>query len=61
MPILLRLFLLVLASAAILGARHASRQSQARFGWPASPALRPVAPAGPVAGGELTSTLRARQ
>jgi hypothetical protein len=61
MSILLRLLLLLLAGASIMGARHATRQSDAQYPWPGTPAMRTAAPAGQVAIAELTGTLRAQQ
>jgi len=61
MPILLRLLLLLLAGASIMGARHATRQSDAQFSWPASPAMRTTAPAGQAVIAEFGSPLRTHQ
>ncbi len=46
MSTLLRFLLLLLAGASIMGARHASRQSHEKFSWPATHAIKPVAPVG---------------
>jgi hypothetical protein len=55
MSILLRLLLLLLAGASIMGARHATRQSDAQFSWPATPAMRTAAPAGQAVIAELST------
>jgi hypothetical protein len=60
MSILLRLLLVLLAGASIMGARHATRQSDAQFSWPATPALRTTAPAGQAVIAEFNRPLRAQ-
>jgi hypothetical protein len=58
MPFLLRLLLLLLAGASIVGARHAARQSDAQFLWPAAPAMRATVPAGQAVIAEFGTPLR---
>jgi hypothetical protein len=55
MPFFLRFLLLLLAGASIMGARHATRQSQATVGGRPSPAMRPLVPAEQATIATLTS------
>jgi len=58
MSILLRFLLLLLAGASIMGARHATRQSDAQCSWPATPAMRTAVPTGQAVIAEFSSPVR---